>query len=390
MADREQTRIVVALGTAQTIGFASSYYLPAIIAVPMARDLGLSTPMVFAAFSAALVISAWFGPASGRWIDRHGGRGILSAANGVFAIGLSTLALAHHPAVMALGWLIVGIGMSIGLYEAAFSTLAAHYGDKARNAITGVTLIAGFASTIGWPLTSLFEAEWGWRGACLAWAALHLSVALALNWFCLPSGARFHRPAAEATEAADAARPDPGTRHAMIVIGTVFALVYFTSTAMAAHLPRLLEAAGASATAAIAAAALVGPAQVAARLFEFGLMRRFHPLVSARLSTLTHPLGVLAMAVIGAPAASLFTMLHGAGNGVLTISKGTLPLVMFGPHGYGHRQGLLSVPARITQALAPVLFGLLMEWLGARSLWITSGIGILAFALLMTLKPAAR
>jgi len=239
-------------------------------------------------------------------------------------------------------------------------------------------------------LTSLFEAEWGWRGACIAWAVLHLTLALALNWFCLPSGARFHRPPTDATDAADAARPDPAARHAMIVLGTVFALVYFTSTAMAAHLPRLLEAAGASATAAIAAAALVGPAQVAARLFEFSLMRRFHPLLSARLSTLTHPLGALTIAVIGAPAVSLFTILHGAGNGTLTISKGTLPLVMFGPHGYGHRQGLLSVPARITQALAPFLFGLLIERLGAQALWVTSGLGLLAFALLLTLKPGAR
>ena len=119
---------------------------------------------------------------------------------------------------------------------------------------------------------------------------------------------------------------------------------------MAAHLPRLLEEAGASPTSAIAAAALVGPAQVAGRLIEFGVLQRFHPLLSARLAAMAHPLGALAVMTFGAPAATVFTVLHGAGNGILTIAKGTLPLAIFGPSGYGLRQGMLTVPARFGQA----------------------------------------
>ena len=149
-----------------------------------------------------------------------------------------------------------------------------------------------------------------------------------------------------------------------MLLAVVFAVTWFTSTAMAAHLPRLLEEAGASPTSAVAAAALVGPAQVAGRLIEFGVLQRFHPLLSARLAAMAHPLGALALMMFGAPAAAVFTVLHGAGNGILTIAKGTLPLAIFGPSGYGLRQGILMVPARFGQAGAPFLFALLMERYG--------------------------
>src|SRR5205807_9427238 len=105
-----------------------------------------------------------------------------------------------------------------------------------------------------------------------------------------------------------------------------------------------------STTPAIAAAALVGPAQVAARLVEFGALRRVHPLVSARLAALLHPIGAVILAVVGPGAITAFAVLHGAGNGLLTIAKGTVPLAIFGPVGYGLRSGILGAPARATQA----------------------------------------
>ena len=157
---------------------------------------------------------------------------------------------------------------------------------------------------------------------------------------------------------------------------------------MAAHLPRLLELAGATLAAAVAAGALVGPAQVAARLLEFGLLRRVHPLYSAILAALAHPLAALALLFMGAPAA-LFALLHGAGNGILTIAKGTLPLVLFGPQGYGHRQGLLTVPARMAQAVAPYVFGICLDRWGADALWLSALVGLSAFFALL-LIPGRR
>ncbi len=382
------TRVVVALGTAQTLAWASSYYLPAVLAAPMARDLGLSPSWVFGAFSAALVLSALLGPAVGRAIDARGGRGVLALSNLVLAAGLALLAAAPGPLVMAAGWVVLGVGMAMGLYDAAFATLAGLYGRAARGPITGITLIAGFASTVGWPLSALMEDALGWRGACLGWAALHLTLGLPLNRLLVPPAPPPERGAAVA--AGGPAGPPP-PRLAMPLLAFVFPATWFVTGAMAAHLPAVLQAAAAAPAAAIAAAALVGPAQVAARLAEFGLLRRFHPLVSARLATLGHPLGAAALALAGGPGAAAFAVLHGMGNGVLTIAKGTLPLAVFGPAGYGARQGLLSAPARLLQATAPFLFGLLLESAGVgAALGLTTACSLLALGALLLLRAALR
>ena len=169
-----------------------------------------------------------------------------------------------------------------------------------------------------------------------------------------------------------------------------FTLVLFISTAMAAHLPRLLVASGLSLAAAVALGGLVGPAQVAGRLLEFGVLRRLHPLLSARLAALLHPAGVLALMVLGTPAAAAFCVLHGAGNGILTISRGTLPLALFGSAGYGRRQGMLLVPAGIAQALAPWVFGLCIGAWGADALILSAALALCMLAALLALRVEAR
>jgi hypothetical protein len=174
------------------------------------------------------------------------------------------------------------------------------------------------------------------------------------------------------------------------VLSFVFAVAWFTSTAMAAHLPRLMQALGASLAVAVAVGALVGPAQVAGRLLEFGVLRRVHPLLSARLANLAHPIGAVALLFAGPALAPAFAVLHGAGNGILTIAKGTLPLVFFGPQGYGARQGWLMLPGRVAQAFAPFAFGLALDHWGAASLWLSTALGLLAFAALMLLRAGRR
>jgi predicted MFS family arabinose efflux permease len=381
---------VAALGSAQTLAWASTYYLPAMLAAPMARDLGVSTPLVFAAFSAALVVSALLGPLAGHAIDRWGGRPVLMATNLVFAAGLALLSQVTGALGLFAAWAVIGVGMGSGLYEAAFAALVRLYGSNSRNAITGITLIAGFASTVGWPLSTLFEAEWGWRGACLAWASLHLLVGMPLNWS-LPKVQLAALPNQDSPNASESSTSSLRTgssrpRLAAVVLAFVFAVTWFVSTAMAAHLPRLLEANGLTLAAAVAMGALVGPSQVAGRLLEFGFLRRVHPLLSARLAALAHPIGAVGLLIVGGPVAAVFAVLHGAGNGILTIAKGTLPLVLFGPQGYGARQGLLMLPARIAQALAPVAFGLCLDRFGGNALWLSVLLGLSAFAALLTLS----
>ena len=378
---------VALLGTAQTLSWASSYYLPAMLAAPMARDLGLATPTVFAAFSMALVLSALVGPAAGRAIDRRGGRPVLMATNVAFAVGLALLGLALGPLSLCLAWALIGLAMGSGLYEAAFATLVRLYGHDSRNAITGITLIAGFASTVGWPLSALLEAQFGWRGACFTWAALHLLLGLPLN-ASLPRAAP---PQAAPPAGGTATNPPASTLLTprplltTVVLAYVFAATWFVSTAMATHLPQLLQAAGATLAVAVGAGALIGPAQVAGRLAEFGLLHRVHPLLSARLAALAHPFGAAVLLVVGAPASMGFALLHGAGNGIMTIAKGTLPLVLFGHQGYGARQGWIAMPARVTQAAAPFLFGLALQRWGAGALWLSGALGLSSFVALMLL-----
>nr|WP_218911374.1 MFS transporter [Achromobacter xylosoxidans] len=382
------------MGTAQTLAWASSYYLPAMLAAPMAADLGVATPTVFAAFSGAMVVSALVGPWAGLAIDRHGGRVVLAGTSLVFALGLGMLGFAQGLWTMVIAWLVIGAAMGAGLYEAAFSSLVRLYGQHARGAITGITLLAGFASTVGWPLSAWMETRFGWRNACLGWAGIHLLIGLPLNaWLpTLPSPAQPERTAAaDPAQAIASASPSPvaaagGAGYATALLAFVFAATWFISTAMATHLPRMLEAAGATLAAAVAVGALVGPAQVAGRVLEFGLLRRVHPLLSARLAALAHPAGVTVLLMAGPVAAPLFAILHGAGNGILTIAKGTLPLALFGAQGYGARQGWLMLPARIAQALAPLLFGLALDAWGANALWLSGAIGLAACGALMLLR----
>lgn len=371
------------LGVTQTLAWASSYYLPAILAGAIGSDVGASSSTVFGAFSVALLMSAAIGPFAGKLIDRWGGRPVLIASNVVFAIGLAALSQALQPLHVFAAWITMGLAMGSGLYEAAFATAVRLHGQHARRTITGITLFAGFASTVGWPLTAWLQSSIEWRGACLVWAVLHLVIGLPLNMM-LP---RAERAGPESRQA----EGKPGPRAAVVAdkqrgtavqLAFVFAMAWFTSAAMAAHLPKLLLGVGASLTVAVGIAALVGPAQVAGRLIEFAFLRRAHPLLSARLATLAHPLGVLCLGLFGGSAAMAFAVLHGLGNGILTIAIGTLPLLLFGAKGYGQRQGLLMVPARIAQAGAPFLFGVAVERLGVGSLWISAALGLVACLML--------
>jgi len=392
---------------AQTLAWASSYYLPALLAASMARDLGVATTTVFAAFSVAMLLAAAVGPAAGRTIDRLGGRPVLIGSNLVFAAGLGALAVAQGPWTLFAAWLLIGAAMGSGLYEAGFATLVRLWGHGARGGITGITLIAGFASTVGWPLSAWLEAEFGWRVACATWAVLHLGLGLPLNASLpkappLPAESSATPPdddttgagrtaAARASDAADFATPPPLAHplRAGLLLSFVFAATWFVSTAMASHLPAVLQMAGAGAAAAVAVGSLIGPAQVAGRLMEAGWLRRLHPLLSARLAALGHPVGVLVLVVLGPVAAPTFAILHGLGNGIMTIAKGTLPLAIFGPRGYGQMQGLLMAPTRLAQAASPLLFGAALEGWGLGAMALSSSLCLLAFGALILLPRAS-
>jgi hypothetical protein len=310
---------------------------------------------------------------------------VLSASNVTLAAGLALLGATYSIPVLIVAWLLLGIGMGFGLYDAAFAALGRIYGDAARRSITGITLIAGFASTVGWPLTALGLESIGWRNTCFAWAAAHILIGLPINFFMLPpvKGAK--------AAVAASAKPHIPIDRTMVLLAFAFAAAWSVTGAMAAHLPRILEAAGATTLQAVSAGALIGPAQVAARIVEASLLSRYHPLLSTRLACLTHPIGAVIVALGGGAAAGLFAIFHGAGNGILTIARGTLPLAIFGPQNYGYRLGIIGAPARMAQAAAPLAFGLLIDAMGSRVLIVSSALSLAALLALFLLRkePAA-
>ncbi len=371
--------MILPLGAAQTLAWASSYYLLAILADPIARDTGTPVTSVFAAFSGALLISALIGPRVGRTIDRIGGRRVLVASNLFFAAGLGLLGASASWPPIFLAWALLGIGMGLGLYDAAFATLGRIYGVAARSPITGITLMAGFASTVGWPLTAWALAHYGWREACLGWAAAHLFIGIPLN-------ASIPRTHGSHNEESSGPPPPLAMDRTMWLLAFAFAAGWMISTAMAAHLPRLMQLEGASKSQALLAGILIGPAQVAARIFEAAFLKRSHPLTSARLSAALHPVGV-ALLTLGTSAIPAFALLHGAGNGILTIARGTVPLAIYGPLHYGYRLGVLGAPARIAQAAAPLLFGFLIDVFGPGAFFFSTALGLstlTAFCLVRT------
>jgi MFS family permease len=390
LAAKQTRKTIFALGIAQTIAWASTYYLPAILADAIAKDLGITPVMVFTAFTLAMIISALLGPLGGRIIDRQGGRNLLVASKFIIITGLLMLSQSDSIFMLFASWAVIGIGMGFGLYESAFATLTKIYGRSARQVITGITLIAGFASTVGWPLTSYMQAQYGWRTACIGWVILLLTVSIPLNSI-LPDPEGDEKPteAEEAsltvqTEVRDEQASNPSFA-VLAMLSFVFAMTWFCSTSMATHLPRLLETTGASLTVAVAAGALIGPAQVLARLAEYRFMQAHHPLVSASMATLGHPLGALILLIFGGASSYVFAVFHGAGAGLMTIAKGTLPLALIGPKNYGYWQGIISLPGRVLQAFAPLLFGFAIELLGSKALWLSASLGLAALAVLIML-----
>jgi MFS family permease len=390
-----QWRAVSTIGFAQIIASAASHYLPAVIAVQASNSLGVPSVSIFAGVSLALVVSAVLGPWAGRCVDRWGGRPVLMLSNLLFAIGLLTLGFAQGLIGIALAYVFIGAGLACGMFEVAFAALVRLFKQNARNAITGITLLAGFASFVGWTVSVYVESLFGWRGVCWFWAATHILIGLPLHAW-LPNPRLASVPVA--TES-DISKPktlhekpptkgpiDAKQRWTDALLAFVFAASAFVGMGLMMHLPRLLQMQGVALGLAFTLGALVGPSQTLGRLFEFFFMRRWHPLISARLAALCHPVASVLLLMLGAPVAALFVVLHGIGNGILIIARGTLPLAIFGSHGYGARQGWLMLPAKIAQAAAPFLFGLALTHWGNGVLWMSSALGLLILLALSALS----
>lgn len=377
----------LALGISQTLSWGTSFYLPAVIASPAAVALQTGNVTVLGAFSWALLVTGFCAPRVGRWIDRHGGRGALAVSIITLALGQIALAASSHLAIWYLGWTIMGVGMALGLYDAAFATAGTLLGEQATKTITGITLLAGFASTLFWSLGAALIGTVGWRGLLICYATLMLTVNLPLVWWLVPPGAGARRRMTTNTE--------PGMpavdRLALACLAAFFTIRWFLTSAIAVNILILLRGTGLGASAAVVVAGLIGPGQVLGRLAEWSVGNRLGLPARARLGALLFPAGTAVLLLGGPVAAGIFALLYGMSNGILTINRGTLPLALFGARGYATLLGWLAVPVLLAQATAPTFAAPVIAIVPVRELLILAGgIAALAVVLLLPLRIPGR
>lgn len=316
-------------------------------------------------------------PRVGRVIQARGGRPVLALAALLLAAGLMVLGLSPTLPVFLAGWLILGLGMGCGLYDPAYATLGRLYRAEARSAITALTLVGGFASTVCWPLTAYLVAQVGWRGTCFAYAGLHLTVTLPLVIALIPPAPP---PAVVATGRGAPVVPlTPWQVRAFLLMAGVLVLGGTIMALVSVHLLTLLQARGVTLAAAVAYGGLIGPSQVAARLIEIANRGRHHPLWTLTAAFALVACGLLLLAS-HEPVIGLALMIYGAGNGVYSIARGTVPLVLFGPDHYAGLVGRLARPALVAQAMAPPLGAFLLVRIGPDALW-----GLLALLAIINL-----
>jgi predicted MFS family arabinose efflux permease len=355
--------VITALGSAQILAWGSSYYLPAVLAKPIATATGWPLTWIVGGLSIGLLVAGLVSPRVGDTIERHGGRPVLAASSGLLALGLVGLALAPNLPTYLASWLVIGLGMGAGLYDAAFATLGRLYGHEARVAIATLTLFGGFASTACWPLSAALVSEFGWRGACLFYAALHLLVVLPLYAFLLPREARHSEVALPLRHAGLRATVGP-SRLLFLLLTAAITISSMISTMVSVHLLTILQTRDIALAAAVALGALVGPSQVGARAVEMLINRYHHPIWTLQAATVFVAVGV-GVLWAGWPVVSAALVFYGAGIGIESIARGTLPLAIFGRTGYAAIIGRIAMPTLIAQAASPSLGALLLGKLGA-------------------------
>lgn len=383
-------RLTLCLGLTQLLAWATTYYVPAVATAAVAASFGASQAAVVGGFSWALLVSGLCAPWVGRRIDRLGGRAVLAGATCIQALGLVILAGSAGLGGWYLGWTVLGLGMAGGLYDAAFATLGRTLGAAARPAITGVTLVGGFASTVGWPVGAALIAAWGWRPTLLGYAAVLLGVNLPLILLMVPA---VPGPASTAPPTAAAGAAPAIGRAVFWFMAAFFTIRAAISSVISVKGPSLLEGAGLDTAAAVALASLIGPAQVAIRVADMLGGGRWTPMTMAWVGALLLPLSVAGLAA-GAPlwaSSLLFVLAYGMSNGILTISRGALPLQLFGAEGYATRIGRLALPVLLAQAAAPTLAALLLSAWPARQVFLLLGVvSLAAVACLLPLRSAPR
>jgi MFS family permease len=358
--------VITSLGIGQILAWGTSFYFPAVFAEPIVTETGWSLGYVVAGTSLGLLVAGLISPQVGRIIDIRGGRPVLFASSVFYAAGLAGIGIAPALPVYLAAWVLVGLGMGTGLYDAVFAALGRMYGHEARTPITNLTLFGGFASTVCWPLSAFMIEHAGWRVACLIYAGLHLFLVMPLQ-MAVVRGTPGAGPAS-AGEGHDGGKASP-IRNEMLIFALLAAVLSIAAgigSIVVVHLLIFLQARGVDFAMAVSLGTLFGPAQVGARVVERLFGSHYHPVWTMIASCALMATGLL-MLYGAVPALLLVIMLYGAGYGISWIGRGTLPLALFGPVRFPRLMGKLAFPSLIIQAVAPSAGALLIEMRGVNA-----------------------
>jgi MFS family permease len=380
------------VGLVQMLAFGTSLYLLTVLSQPIRADTGWPLAWIIGGMSAGQLAGAAAAPSVGRWIKRHGGRPALSVSSFLFAGGLGLLAVSPNLVVYFAGWMVIGLGMACGLYDVAFGALGRLYGLEARRAITTVTLWGGFASTVFWTLSGVLVTHVGWRWTCGVYALMHLAIALPIYRFLLPA-AEPHVGAPPGAEQGPAAAPglSDTAKAAVMLLGAVLMSETLVASIVSVHLVTLLRERGLSMAAAIGLGVFIGPTQVSARFGESMFGTRIHPSATMIVAVGAITLGVGLLPFLPLSVAAVALMSYGAGIGLVSISRGSLPLYLFGPLEAPVISGRIGRPIAITAALAPSIGALLIGRLGGTpTLWLLTAVSLVSVGAALALRRLSR
>ncbi len=385
-------RTILFLGISQLVCWGISFYLIGVFGDLIVADLGWSRTLVYGGFSAALLTMGLVSPLVGWLIDRVGGGRVMAAGSVLCAIGCAGLAVAQTVIAYYAAWICLGLAMRSTLYDAAFATLARIGGPEARRPIAQVTLLGGLASTFFWPIGHVLAEAFGWRGALLVYVCFALST-LPLH-LAIPTGRRQDNVQPEERREP----PSPVSRRqnrvvAAFLYALIFTLINGLNSGMSAHMIGVLTELGLGASLAVSISSLRGIGQSLARLAEILFGSRLHPIDLNLAATVVLPICFTVGLASGGylAAAAAFAFFYGAGNGILSITRGTLPLVLFDLHTYGAFVGKLLVPSFVLSAVSPLAFASVIEDFGARgALYLSIALSLVILAAGLALKRLAK
>lgn len=360
------TRLIWALGLTQIIGYGTLYYSFSILAPAMAADLGLPPDRLFAILSAALLCGGLMAPKAGRWADRFGAGRLMVFGSLAAGLALLSCAAAPNTAVFAGSLVVLEIASAFVLYGTAFAAIVQAGGKGAQRSITHLTLIAGFASTLFWPLTAALHDHLSWRTVYVLFAMLNIAVCLPIHLWVSRLPRQGDASAAMTTAPTTATAETPRANNTLFLLMlAAFAIEGLVLSSILAHMVPLMSALGLG-TAGLMVSTLFGPSQVASRLLNMVFGGRLSQTTLSVIAAALLPVALILLLTSSPflPGVVIFAILFGLGSGLASIVGGTLPLELYGRSEYGARLGWVTAARQFSSAFAPFGFAFLMRALG--------------------------